>query len=82
MAHLKRYSDQLLQQTQLNSSHVSLITKILIFVGICIIVVLFMQLIKFSCNIFIKYRSNVSAKKTLPVGEIIKFHPQNVQNIL
>jgi hypothetical protein len=35
-------SDQLLQQTQLNNSHVSLSTKILIFVGICIIVVLFM----------------------------------------
>ena len=36
-------SDQLLQQYQLNNSHVSLFTKILIFVGICIIVVLFMK---------------------------------------
>jgi hypothetical protein len=75
-------SDQLLQQTQLNNSHVSLFTKILLFIGICIIVVLFMQLIKFSCNIFIKYRSNVLAKKTLPVREIIKLQSQNVQNIL
>ena len=75
-------SDQLLQQYQLNNSQVSLFTKIIIFVGICIIVVLFMKLIKFSCNILIKYRSTVTEKITLPVREIIKLHPQNVHNIL
>jgi hypothetical protein len=75
-------SDQVLQQYQLNNSHVTLFTKILIFLGIFIVVVLFMQLIKFSCNIFIKYRSNVTAKKTLSVREIMKLHPQNVQNII
>ena len=75
-------SEQLLQKHQINNNSTSIFTKIIIFVGICIIVVLIMQLIKLSCSMLIKYRSTVMEKKSIAVRDIIKLHPQNVQNIL
>jgi hypothetical protein len=75
-------SEQLLQKDQINNNSTSIFTKIIIFVGICIIVVLIMQLIKLSCSMLIKYRSTVMENKSIAVRDIIKLHPQNVQNIL
>jgi hypothetical protein len=75
-------SDQLHQQSHVQNNQMSWFTKIIIYVGFCMAVVILFQCFKLSCNLLSKFKSSVARQNQRPVKELIQPHQNNLNTVL